>query len=74
MHSIFKYPSVFFSGGFIGIGIGIILGNFLILKGALLWISVIISLVLGGFLLALGFTAKSSGKEKKAELDVEDIE
>lgn len=51
----------------IGFGIGIIFGNFLISEGANYWLAVIISLVFGGFLLALGVITKKKSKEKIIE-------
>lgn len=67
MLNIFKIPLVLFGGMLIGLGIGIIFGNFLISESTKYWLSVIISLVLGGFLLASGLMTKKQPKEKIIE-------
>jgi membrane protein implicated in regulation of membrane protease activity len=67
MINILKIFLIFFGGALIGFGMGITVINFLILEGMNYWLSFISSLILGGFLLALGIIIgkKSSTKNKK---------
>jgi membrane protein implicated in regulation of membrane protease activity len=67
MINILKIFLIFLGGALIGFGMGITVINFLILEGMSYWLSFISSLILGGFLLALGIIIgkKSSTKDKK---------
>lgn len=67
MINVFKIFLIFLGGALIGFGMGITVINFLILEGMNYWLSFISSLILGGFLLALGIIIgkKSSTKDKK---------
>jgi len=67
MTDIFKLPLIFFGGIFIGFGVGIIVGGFLISNGANYWLLIIISLIFGGFLSALGLMTKKQPEEKMTE-------
>lgn len=67
MINIFKTPLIFLGGVSIGFGIGMITGSFLISEGTNYWLSIIISLIFGGFLSAFGFMMKKGAKEKIIE-------
>ncbi|MFH1401392.1 MAG: hypothetical protein ABIG40_00235 [Parcubacteria group bacterium] len=71
MINIYKVSLIFIGGILIGFGIGIIFGNFLISEGINYWLAVIVSLVFGGFLLALGLMTKKNSEEKTTEPEKE---
>ena len=68
MRNILKFLLTVLGGISIGLGIGIIIVNSLILEGIKYWLAIIVSLILGGFLIALGLMVKSRPKTEKKEI------
>ena len=58
----------------IGLGIGIMVGQATEWKEYLYWLSLAASLILGGFILALGMTGKKEKKEPVGEIQKEEKE
>ena len=62
---LLKFLLTVLGGISIGFGIGIIVVNSLILEGIKYWLVIIVRLILGGFLMALGLMIKSRPKTEK---------
>ena len=60
MHILFKSILIFMGGILLGFGMGIVATNFLIKEEAVYWGSIVGTLILGGFFIALGMTAKTN--------------
>jgi len=67
MQNIFKNLLVALGELMIGFGIGMIVASSFIFGETKYWVVVIVSLILGGFFIALGLTGKKKKEEKKEE-------
>lgn len=68
MTNIFKVSLIFFGGILIGFGTGLIIGKNLLFTDTTFWLVAISSLILGGFLMALGLAIARSKKEPKEKM------
>ena len=59
MRNLLKILLVVLGGILIGFGIGMIIADSTALGGLEYWIIIVVSLILGGFLMAIGLTKKS---------------
>ena len=66
MHILFKSILIFIGGVLLGFGIGIVATNFLIKEETVYWGTIVSSLILGGFFIALGMTARTNSLKKEA--------
>lgn len=71
MENIFKNLLVILGGLMIGFGIGLVVASSLTFGEAKYWTAIIGSLILGGFLMAVGLTSKEEKKGKEIKDDGE---
>ncbi len=65
MRNLLKILLVVLGGILIGFGIGMIIADSTALGGLEYWIIIVVSLILGGFLMAIGLTKKEKKVDKE---------